>query len=118
MTAPYPDLTDQYRTDGDEQTRYSSLPHYTPSPSTPLVPYTPAGLPSFEMEEARRERRAVTLRITIALVMAVPLTAIGGGMVNSFLGGVGSLSGMALSWIGIALIVYLSHGRGFPFPKQ
>ena len=30
-------------------------------------------------------------------------------------GGLSSLLGMALAWAGIALVVYLSHGKGFPF---
>lgn len=48
----------------------------------------------------------------IALALAVPLTAIAGGMMG---GGLSSLLGMALAWAGIALVVYLSHGKGFPF---
>ena len=29
-----------------------------------------------------------------------------------------ALLGMTLAWVGIAAVVYLSHGKGFPFPHQ
>ena len=126
MTAPYAepyaDPTDNYRTDGtgllDDNPNYSQFTTYQQTPPAPLVPYVPAGLPTPDQQERRRERNAVTGRIAIALSMAIPLTAIAGGVGGSFLGGLGALIGMAMAWAGIAITVYLSHGRGFPFPNS
>lgn len=93
---------------------------YQPTSDRTPVPYAaPSGVPapassssSAELERQAAERRAITVRIVIALVLAVPLTAIAGGIMG---GGISSLLGMALAWAGIALVVYLSHGKGFPF---
>ena len=105
--------SDQYSTDGQTMSQNWNAP-YQPAPShTPAV-YQPTAVPD-QREDAKLERRAVTVRIVIALALAVPLTAIAGGMMG---GGLSSLLGMALAWAGIALVVYLSHGKGFPFPRN
>lgn len=122
MTAPYSELTDSYRTDGDtnlaDHPSYNEFVDYRQTPASPMVPYAPAALPNLEERERRRERNAVTARIAIALSMAIPLTAIAGGVVGSFGGGFGALIGMAMAWAGMAIIVYLSHGKGFPYPRS
>lgn len=94
---------------------YQPTSDRTPVPYGPQpgVPATPA--PSSAQLDPQAERRAITVRIVIALVLAVPLTAIAGGIMG---GGASSLLGMALAWAGIALVVYLSHGKGFPFPRS
>jgi len=102
--------SDQYSTDGQTMSQNWNAPYQPASSHTPAV-YQPTAVPD-QREDAKLERRAVTVRIVIALALAVPLTAIAGGMMG---GGLSSLLGMALAWAGIALVVYLSHGKGFPF---
>lgn len=96
---------------------------YQPTSDRTPVPYatqsgglSPASASSpAELDRQAAERRAITVRIVIALALAVPLTAIAGGISG---GGISSLLGMALAWAGIAVVVYLSHGKGFPFPRS
>ena len=102
--------SDQYSTDGQTTSQNWNAPYHPPPTPTPAASQPPA-VPD-QGENAKLERRAVTVRIVIALALAVPLTAIAGGMMG---GGLSSLLGMALAWAGIALVVYLSHGKGFPF---
>lgn len=105
--------TDNYRTDGDATVPDWHSPYEPDSAATPAV--RPTAEFSAQHADSQLERRAITVRIVIALVLAVPLTAIAGGIMG---GGLSSLLGMALAWAGIALVVYLSHGKGFPFPRS
>ncbi len=127
MTAPSPDSpNDQFNPENfdlaDTTGATWNNPYQPTSDRTP-VPYAgPSGVPAptsspspAELDRQAAERRAITMRIVTALVLAVPLTAIAGGIMG---GGVSSLLGMALAWAGIALVVYLSHGKGFPFPRS
>lgn len=123
MSAPFEDPTDQYRTDGADPLsqpvdygQYSS--YQQQAPGAPMVPYTPAALPAYEQQEARRERTAITVRTAIALVMAIPLTAIAANVMGASAGGFGALLGIAMTWLGVAVVVYLSHGKGFPYPRS
>ena len=118
MTMPYgPPPTDHYSTDGETLNGYDWQP--TQPAAAPLVPYqpsTPAPYVSPEIE-ARNERRAITGRAAMALGLAIPLTSIAGAMMmnsSTF----ASLIAMAMTWMGIAMVVYLSHGKGFPFPRN
>lgn len=114
MSMPYESSpTDKYKTDGEPVTAYSWSP--TQQPAAPIVPYTPAGLPDLAEREAQRERRAVTLRVAIALTMAIPLTGIAASTVG---GGFSTILAMMITWIGIAVVVYLSNGKGFPFSRS
>ncbi len=105
--------TDAYSTDEIPSAYGWDAP--TERPAAPLLPYTPPGLPTAAEREAKRERAAAIWRLVIALVMAIPLTAIaataGGG--NLF-GGILNFFGIALTWAGIALVVSLSQGKGLP----
>ena len=53
----------------------------------------------------------------MALGLAIPLTSIAGAMMMNS-GTFASLIAMAMTWMGIAMVVYLSHGKGFPFPRN
>lgn len=108
---------DQYSTDGDPVTGYDWQPTQpAPAPLVPYQPVNPAIYTSPEIE-ARNERRAVTGRVAVALAMAIPLTAIAGGIMSGA-GSFGALIGMMMTWVGISVVVYLSHGKGFPFPRN
>lgn len=105
--------TDTFSTDGSATTQPSWNAAYQPDATTGVAPYLP-NVPTLAEYQAQRERRATTMRMVLALMMAVPLTAIAGGVMN---GGLGALLAMAMTWVGIAAVVYLSHGKGFPFPR-
>lgn len=113
MTSPY-QPTDIYRTDAPPADTAGWQAPYTPDPKQSVVYVPNSGLPTLAEREAIRERRAVTLRIVVALTMAIPLTAIAASMTS----GLGQLLGMATAWVGIIAVVYLSHGKGFPFPRN
>lgn len=114
MTSPY-QPTDLYRTDAPTAESSGWQAPYTPDPKQSVVYVPNNGLPTPAEREAARERRAVTLRIVVALSMAIPLTAISATLINN---GLAQLLGIAMAWIGIVLVVYLSHGKGFPFPRN
>lgn len=69
-----------------------------PAAPTPAVPH---------LDEAARERRAVTTRIVIALAMGIPLTGIATTVSGSFT----QLVALIVTWIGIAAVVLASSGR-------
>lgn len=105
--------TDNYRTDDEAPVQDWNSPYEPTATNTPKV-YNAAGVGE-QRADAQLDRRAITVRIVIGLVLAVPLTAIAGGIMG---GGLGSLLGMALAWAGIVLVVYVSHGKGFPFTRS
>lgn len=81
--------------------------HQQMVPMPPSPPAVPVG--GYEELQRDRDRRAMTLRVVIALALAVPLTAIA-----TVPGGVGGFLAMAMTWCGIIAVVALSSGRGFP----
>lgn len=74
------------------------------APTRPSATPTPV-VPS--LDEASRERRAVTTRIIIALTLGVPLT----GIATTVGGSLTQLIALVITWIGIAVVVAAASGR-------
>ncbi|GAA2180608.1 hypothetical protein GCM10009785_12130 [Brooklawnia cerclae] len=106
---------DTYLTDGAPSQGYDWNVAAQGPQTAPMVPYqhmVPYHPPQVDEHlEAQRERRMVTLRMVIALTVAIPITAIMAGAFAPY-SPVFQLVGIIVGWVGIGAIVWLSQGRG------
>lgn len=88
--------------------------HAQPQQTFPVAPRLPLRVDPVALER-QRERRAATGRIVVALFSAIPLTGIVAGAVSNSLM---LLPAIGLTWIGIAMVVWVASGCPNPFKKN